>query len=67
MSNKVKDLNEDLGYQAFSNLMDIVFELAEELHSKIDEDEELTDIEYGFLDALGEYCDSFEDEENTEK
>jgi len=58
--------NEDPGYQAFSNLMDMVFELAEELHNRIDEDEDLTDIEYGFLDALGEYCDSFEDEEDKE-
>jgi len=61
---------EDKGYQVFSDLMDAVFELGDELHDRIKEDEELTDVEYGFLDALDDYVDNAieeMDEEEKEK
>lgn len=61
--NEDKDINEDPGYQAFSNLMDMVFELAEELHDKIDNDEGLTDVEFRFLDALDDYVNIMSEDE----
>ena len=63
-----ENLQEDKGYQAFSNLMDMVFELADELYDRVDNDEGLTDVEFKFLDAFDEYIDSMtDDEENSEK
>ena len=60
MSETIKEkLDKDPGYQAFSNLMDMVFEIADELHNKI----ELTNVEYEFIDAFDEYIASMIDEE----
>jgi len=69
MSETIKEnLQEDQGYQAFSNLMDMVFEIADELYDKVDNDEGLTDVEFKFLDAFDEYVDSItDDEEDTEE
>jgi len=58
-----ENLQEDKGYQAFSNLMDMVFEIADELYDKVDNDEGLTNVEFKFLDAFDEYIDSMTDEE----
>ena len=58
-----ENLQEDKGYQVFSNLMDIVFEIADELYDKVDNDEGLTDVEFKFLDVFDEYIDSMTDEE----
>jgi len=64
MSETIKEnLQEDPGYQAFSNLMDMVFEIADELFDKVDNDEGLTNVEFKFLDAFDEYVDSMTDEE----
>jgi len=64
MSETIKEnLQEDKGYQAFSNLMDMVFEIADELFDKVDNDEGLTDVEFKFLDAFDDYIDSMTDEE----
>ena len=64
MNETIKEnLQEDPGYQAFSNLMDMVFEIADELFDKVDNDEGLTDVEFKFLDAFDEYIDSMTDEE----
>jgi len=68
MSETIKEnLKEDQGYQAFSNLMDVIFELADELNDKVDNDEGLTDIEFKFLDAFDDYIDSMIDEDDTEE
>ena len=67
MTDNVKDLNEDKGYQVFSDLMDAVFELGDELHDRIKEDEELTDVEIGFLDALDDYVDDWQEEMDEEE
>jgi len=69
MSETVKEnLKEDKGYQAFSNLMDMVFKIADELYDKVDNDEGLTNVEFKFLDAFNEYIVSMTDEEeNTEE
>jgi len=58
-----ENLKEDQGYQAFSNLMDVMFELADELYDKVDNEEGLTEVEFKFLDAFDEYIDSITDEE----
>jgi len=58
-----ENLQEDKGYQAFSNLMDMVFEIADELYDKVDNDEGLTDVEFKFLDAFDDYIASMTDEE----
>jgi hypothetical protein len=61
MSDKVHELNEDKGYQVFSNLMDAVFELCEELNYRSD----LTNAEAELLDAMDEYVQyELEQEEN---
>ena len=63
-----ENLQEDSGYQAFSNLMDMVFELADELLDMVDNEEGLTDVEFKFLDAFDEYIASMiDDEEDTEE
>ena len=63
MSETIKEnLQEDKGYQAFSNLLDMVFEIADELYGKVDNNEGLTDVEFKFLDAFDEYVDSITDE-----
>jgi len=69
MSEIIKEnLQEDKGYQAFSNLMDMVFEIADELYDKVDNNEGLTDVEFKFLDAFDEYIASMiDDEEDTEE
>ena len=65
MSETIKEnLQEDKGYQAFSNLMDMVFELADELYDKVDNDEGLTDVEFKFLDAFDDYIDNITDDED---
>jgi len=43
--------------------MDMVFEIADELYDKVDNDEGLTDVEFKFLDAFDEYIASMTDEE----
>lgn len=61
MSKNVNELNEDKGYQAFSNLMDAMFELCEELNGKVD----LTNAEADLLNAMDEYVQyELEQEEN---
>jgi len=72
MNETIKEnLQEDKGYQAFSNLLDMIFEIADELYGKVDNNEGLTDVEFKFLDAFDEYIDSItdekEDEEGTEE
>ena len=69
MSEVIKEnLKEDQGYQAFSNLMDVIFELADELYDKVDNEEGLTEIEFKFLDAFDEYIENMtDDEENSEE
>ena len=69
MSEIIKEnLQEDKGYQAFSNLMDMVFEIADELYDKVDNNEGLTDVEFKFLDAFDKYIVSVtDDEDDTEK
>jgi len=69
MSEAIKEnLKEDQGYQAFSNLMDVIFELADELYDKVDNEEGLTEIEFKFLDAFDEYIENMtDDEENSEE
>ena len=62
-----ENLQEDPRYQAFSNLMDMVFEIADELYDKVDNDEGLTDVEFKFLDAFDEYIASMTEEEDTEE
>jgi len=63
-----ENLQEDKGYQAFSNLMDMVFEIADELYDKVDNNEGLTDVEFKFLDAFDKYIVSVtDDEDDTEK
>ena len=63
MNETIKEnLQEDKGYQAFSNLLDMVFEIADELYGKVDNNEGLTDVEFKFLDAFDEYVDSITDE-----
>ena len=65
MSETIKEnLQEDKGYQAFSNLMDMVFEIADELYDKVDNDEGLTDVEFKFLDAFDDYIDNITDDED---
>jgi len=69
MNETIKEnLQEDPGYQAFSNLMDMVFEIADELFDKVDNDEGLTDVEFKFLDAFDEYINSMtNDEEDADQ
>ena len=69
MSEAIKEnLKEDQGYQVFSNLMDVIFELADELYDKVDNEEGLTEIEFKFLDAFDEYIENMtDDEENSEE
>ena len=69
MSEAIKEnLKEDQGYQAFSNLMDVIFELADELYDKVDNEEGLTEIEFKFLDAFDEYIENMiDDEEDSEE
>lgn len=67
MSNNVKESTEDKEYQVFSNLMDAVFEMGEELHDRIEEGDELTDVEYGFLDALDDYVNQWQEELDKEE
>ncbi len=55
---------DDYEYQIFSNLMDTVFNLATEICEK-DEDE-LTDNEVNFLNAMDEYCDLLDEEDEEE-
>ena len=63
-----ENLNDDKGYQVFSNLMDVIFELADELYDKVDNEEGLTEIEFKFLDAFDEYIENMtDDEENSEE
>ena len=67
MSNNIKESTEDKEYQVFSNLMDAVFEMGEELHDRIEEGDELTDVEYGFLDALDDYVNQWQEELDKEE
>ena len=69
MSEAIKEnLKEDQGYQVFSNLMDVIFELADELYDKVDNEEGLTEIEFKFLDAFDEYIENMiDDEEDSEE
>jgi len=63
-----ENLNDDKGYQVFSNLMDVIFELADELYDKVDNEEGLTEIEFKFLDAFDEYIENMiDDEEDSEE
>ena len=66
--NNVNNLQEDKGYQVFSNLMDAVFEMGDELYDRIEEGEfELTDVEVGFLDALDDYVKNAVEEMDEEE
>ncbi|MGG3890209.1 hypothetical protein [Metabacillus fastidiosus] len=62
---KEHELKEDIGYIAFDKLMDTVFDLAEELHDK-NTAITLTNKEYKFLEALGNYCEVCEELDNEE-
>ena len=62
-----EDSKEDKGCQAFSNLIDMVFEIADELNDKVINHEGLTDIEFNFLDAFDEYIISMTDEDEFEE
>lgn len=52
---------DDYEYQIFSNLMDTVFDLATEICEK--DENELTENEVNFLNAMDEYCDLLDEED----
>lgn len=65
MSENVNELNEDKGYQVFSNLMDAVFELAEELRDRLDDNKYVSEAEIDLLYAMDRYVDyELEQQEN---
>jgi hypothetical protein len=47
--------SEDKEYQAFDKMMNSLFDLAEEINGR-EEDEELTENEEKFLDAFDNWC-----------
>ncbi|MBE7896145.1 hypothetical protein G7L40_20420 [Paenibacillus polymyxa] len=49
---------EDYNYQCFDAMMSSLFDLANELHDKLEEGEELTDAEAAFLRSFDIYVDS---------
>lgn len=55
--------NEDQEYQVFSNLMDAIFDLANDLCDK----KRLSKNEKKLLKAMDEYCASWEENENNEQ
>nr|WP_145401629.1 hypothetical protein [Paenibacillus xylanexedens] len=50
---------EDFNYQCFDRMMNSLFDLANELHDRLEEDEELTDAEAVFLRSFDCYVDSW--------
>ena len=49
---------DDYNYQCFDSMMNSLFDLANELHDRLNEDEELTDAEVVFLRSFDIYIDS---------
>ncbi|PZT57392.1 hypothetical protein [Paenibacillus silvae] len=49
---------EDYNYHCFDSMMNSLFDLANELHDRLEEDEELTDAEAVFLRSFDIYVDS---------
>ncbi|WP_405169389.1 hypothetical protein [Paenibacillus sp. FSL H3-0286] len=49
---------EDYNYQCFDAMMNSLFDLANEIHDRLEEEEELTDAEAVFLRSFDLYVDS---------
>lgn len=58
---------DDYNYQCFDAMMNSLFDLANDLHDRLEEDEELTDAEVVFLRSFDLYVDSWSELDDLEE